>query len=72
MKLPKIRKKQAAKAKEVYLSQFLSQRFIDDFHDYYDRIVSALVGVTLDSEDGPDAVTIRGRRRRQRKISSKK
>jgi len=72
LKLPRIRKKKAENVKELYLSRFLSQRFIDDFHDYYDRIVSALVGVTLDSEDGPDAVTIRGRRRRQRKISSKK
>jgi hypothetical protein len=72
LKLPKIRKKQAAKAKEVYLSQFLSQRFSDEFDNWHDSIVGALVGVALDLEPGPEAATIRGRRRRQRKISSKK
>lgn len=69
---PKIRKKQATKVKEIYLSQFLSQRFIYQFDDPYDPIVSALVSVALDLKPGPNAATIRGRRRRQRKISSKK
>jgi hypothetical protein len=69
---PRIRKKQAANVKELYLSRFLSQRFINQFDDPYDPIVSALVGVALDSEHGPDAAKIRGRRRRSRKISSKK
>jgi hypothetical protein len=72
LKLPRIRKKRADNVKELYLSRFLSERFFDDFHDYYDRIVGALVSVALDLEPGPDAETIRGRRRRQRKISSKK
>jgi hypothetical protein len=72
LQVPRIRKKQAANAKEVFLSRFLSQRFINQFDDPYDPIVSALVGVALDSAHGPDAATIRGRRRRQRKISSKK
>jgi hypothetical protein len=69
---PRIRKKQAANVKELYLSRFLTQRFINQFDDPYDPIVGALVGVALDLEHGPDAVKIRGRRRRQRKISSKK
>jgi len=72
LKLPRIRKKQAANAKAVYLSRFLSQRFINQFDEPYDPIVSALVDVALDLEHGLDAVTIRGRRRRQRKISSQK
>jgi hypothetical protein len=72
LKLPRLRKKQAADAKEIYLSRFLSQRFVDHFGDAYDPIVGALVGVALGSKHSPDAATIRGRRRGQRKISSKK
>jgi hypothetical protein len=68
----KIRKKQAANVRELYLSEFLSQWFIRQFDDPYDPIVGALVSVALDLKPGPDAATIRGRRRRQRKISSKK
>jgi hypothetical protein len=72
LQFPKIRKKQAANVKELCLSRFLSQCFIYHFNDPYDPIVGALVGVALDSDHGPDAATIRGRRRRQRKIPSKK
>jgi hypothetical protein len=68
----KIRKKHAANVKELYLSEFLSQWFVYQFDDPYDPIVGALVSVALDLKPGPNAATIRGRRRRQRKISSKK
>jgi hypothetical protein len=72
LKLLRIRKKQEANARELFLSQFLSERFMDHFNNRCDPIVSALVGVAMNLENGPDAVTIRGRRRGQRKISSKK
>jgi hypothetical protein len=63
LKLPRIRKKRAANFKELYLSQFLSQRFIDRFNKPNNAIVGGLVAVALDLDPGPDATTIRKRRR---------
>jgi hypothetical protein len=68
---PRIRKKQAKNVKELYLSRFLTQRFINQFGDPYDPTVGALVTVALDLNPGPDAMTIR-KRRQERNINSKK
>jgi hypothetical protein len=72
LKLPNIRKKQASNAKELYLSEFLSQRFIDRFDQPHDAIVAALVSVALGLKKSPATETIQGRRRHQRAMSSNK